>query len=260
MTAESSPPAALSVALLHVAYGGTPAVRGVSLGVGRGEAVAVIGSNGAGKTSMLKGVMGLIPAKADAIEFEGQSVQGVPTHRLSRMGIGYVPEGRELFRGLAVEEELQLGGRLLARTDYEAKLGEVFRLFPRLEERRRQITRTLSGGEQQMLAIARTLMAGPRLLLLDEPSLGLAPVIQDAVYGTLNLLRCQGMSMLLVEQNARMALETAHHGYVLEVGRIVMADTCARLRESKDIQEFYLGARDHGERGERRWKRKKTWR
>jgi branched-chain amino acid transport system ATP-binding protein len=241
MTAESSPPAALSVALLHVAYGGTPAVRGVSLGVGRGEAVAVIGSNGAGKTSMLKGVMGLIPAKADAIEFEGQSVQGVPTHRLSRMGIGYVPEGRELFRGLAVEEELQLGGRLLARIDYEAKLGEVFRLFPRLEERRRQITRTLSGGEQQMLAIARTLMAGPRLLLLDEPSLGLAPVIQDAVYGTLNLLRCQGMSMLLVEQNAYRALKLCSRAYVLELGAITREAPSDDLINDPVIKAAYLG-------------------
>ena len=240
MTTENFPPA-LSVAVLQVAYGGTPAVRGVSLGVGRGEAVAVIGSNGAGKTSMLKGVMGLVAAKADAIEFEGQPIKGVATHLLSRMGIGYVPEGRELFRGLAVEEELQLGGRLLARTDYEAKLGEVFRLFPRLDERRRQITRTLSGGEQQMLAIARTLMAGPRLLLLDEPSLGLAPVIQDAVYGTLNLLRCQGMSILLVEQNAYRALKLCSRAYVLELGAITREAPSNDLINDPAIKAAYLG-------------------
>ncbi len=237
----AAPPPALRVDRLDVVYAGTPAVRGVSLTVDKGEAVAVIGSNGAGKTSMLKGIMGLVEAKAATIEFDGQPVAGTPTHLLSRMGIGYVPEGRELFRGLSVEEELEIGGRLLDKADYAARLDEVLQLFPRLAERRRQITRTLSGGEQQMLAIGRTLMAGPRLLLLDEPSLGLAPVIQDAVYGTLETLRGQGLSMLLVEQNAYRALRLCRRAYVLELGAVTREALSADLMDDPAIQAAYLG-------------------
>ena len=242
MTGPSTPPSpALRIASLDVAYGGTPAVRGASLIVDKGEAVAVIGSNGAGKTSLLKGLMGLVPATATAIELDGESIAGVPTHRLWRMGIGYVPEGRELFRGLAVEEELQIGGRFLTPADYSSRLEEVFGLFPRLAERRRQITRTLSGGEQQMLAIGRTLMAGPRLLLLDEPSLGLAPVIQDAVYGTLETLRGRGLSMLLVEQNVYRALSLCRRAYVLELGTITREAASTELMNDSAIQAAYLG-------------------
>ena len=241
MKETASPPPALRVDRLEVVYAGTPAVRGVSLTVGMGEAVAVIGSNGAGKTSMLKGIMGLVEAKAAAIELDGQPIAGTPTHLLSRMGIGYVPEGRELFRGLSVEEELEIGGRFLGRADYAVRLDEVLRLFPRLAERRRQITRTLSGGEQQMLAIGRTLMAGPRLLLLDEPSLGLAPVIQDAVYGTLETLRGRGLSMLLVEQNAYRALRLCRRAYVLELGAVSREATSGDLMDDPAIQAAYLG-------------------
>ena len=238
---DAAPPPALNVDRLKVAYAGTPAVRGVSLTVAKGEAVAVIGSNGAGKTSLLKGIMGLAPATASGIEFDGVAITGKPTHLLSRQGIGYVPEGRELFRGLAVEEELQIGGRFLAAVDYARRLEEVFGLFPRLAERRQQITRTLSGGEQQMLAIGRILMAGPRLLLLDEPSLGLAPVIQDAVYGTLETLRERGLSMLLVEQNAYRALRLCRRAYVLELGSVTREAASEDLMNDPAIQAAYLG-------------------
>jgi branched-chain amino acid transport system ATP-binding protein len=232
---------ALVVEGLEVAYGGTPAVRGVSLSVGKGEAVAVIGSNGAGKTSTLRGMTGLVSARYGRLELFGQSLAGLPTYRLSRLGIGYVPEGRELFRGLSVEEELQIGGRFLDRGTYAARLYEAFELFPRLKERRTQITRTMSGGEQQMLAMARTLMAGPRLLLLDEPSLGLAPVIQDAVYGTLETLRNRGLSMLIVEQNAFRALRLASRAYVLELGQVTREASSAELIDDPAIQAAYLG-------------------
>ena len=237
---ESGPPA-LVVEGLEIAYGGAPAVRGVSLSVGKGEAVAVIGSNGAGKTSALRGITGLVAARHDRLELFGQSLTGLPTYRLSRLGVGYVPEGRELFRGLSVEEELQIGGRFLDRGTYTARLDEAFALFPRLKERRAQITRTMSGGEQQMLAIARTLMAEPRLLLLDEPSLGLAPVIQDAVYGTLETLRNRGLSMLIVEQNAYRALRLASRAYVLELGQVTREGPSTVLIDDPDIQAVYLG-------------------
>ncbi|MDX2156618.1 MAG: ABC transporter ATP-binding protein [Hyphomicrobiaceae bacterium] len=241
MTTIEREPAALAVAGLEIAYGDTPAVRGVSLSVGKGEAVAVIGSNGAGKTSMLRGITGLVAARHERLELFGQSLAGLATYRLHRLGIGYVPEGRELFRGLSVEEELQIGGRFLDRGAYTARLDEAFELFPRLKERRTQITRTMSGGEQQMLAIARTLMAGPRLLLLDEPSLGLAPVIQDAVYGTLEALRNRGLSMLIVEQNAFRALRLASRAYVLELGQVTREAPSAELIDDPAIQAAYLG-------------------
>jgi branched-chain amino acid transport system ATP-binding protein len=241
MTTSESGPSALVVEGLEIAYGGTPAVRGVSLSVGKGEVVAVIGSNGAGKTSTLRGITGLVAARHDRLELFGQSLEGLPTHRLYHLGIGYVPEGRELFRGLSVEEELQIGGRFLDRGAYAARVDEAFGLFPRLKERRTQITHTMSGGEQQMLAIARTLMAGPRLLLLDEPSLGLAPVIQDAVYGTLETLRNRGLSMLIVEQNAFRALRLASRAYVLELGQVTREGPSAELIDDPTIQAAYLG-------------------
>ena len=240
MTPASSAPA-LVVDGLDVAYGGTPAVRGISLTVGKGEAVAVIGSNGAGKTSALRGITGLVAARSRRLELFGQPIGDLPTYRLMRLGIGYVPEGRELFRGLSVEEELQIGGRFLDRATFAERLDEAFQLFPRLKERRAQITRTMSGGEQQMLAIARTLMGGPRLLLLDEPSLGLAPVIQDAVYGTLETLRDRGLAMLIVEQNAYRALRLASRAYVLELGEVTSEGPSRELIDDPAIQAAYLG-------------------
>ena len=238
------------------------AIRGVSLEVPRGSIVTVLGANGAGKTTILKTISGVLDPLKGTVEFEGKPIQRLDPDRIVRLGLGHVPEGREVFPFLTVRENLMMGAYL--RTDtagVDADLERIYGYFPRLKERMSQPAGHLSGGEQQMLAISRALMNRPKLLLLDEPSLGLSPLLVKEIFAIIKRVNAeQGVSMLLVEQNARMALETAHHGYVLEVGRIVMADTCERLRESKDIQEFYLGARDHGERGERRWKRKKTWR
>jgi branched-chain amino acid transport system ATP-binding protein len=234
--------AALLVKNLRVAYGTVEAVRGIDLVVGEDEAVAVIGSNGAGKTSMLRGIMGLATAHVDEIRVGNGSIASLRTYAIARAGIGYVPEGRELFPGLTVLEELLLGGQFLTRGEREVKLAQSFQLFPRLQERRQQITRTLSGGEQQMVAIARTLMTKPRLLLLDEPSLGLAPVIQDAVYAALADLRRTGpMPMLLVEQNAHRALDLCSRAYVLELGRITLSANSVTLRNDPAIQAAYLG-------------------
>jgi branched-chain amino acid transport system ATP-binding protein len=226
---------------LRVSYGSLRAVRGASLTVGAGEAVAVIGSNGAGKTSLLRGVMGLA-SRAGRVAFNGRSIAGLRTHAIRRAGIGYVPEGRELFPGLSVREEMLLGGRLLGRAERDRKFAEVFALFPRLRERQGQITRTLSGGEQQMVAIARVLMGNPALLLMDEPSLGLAPVIQDAVYAALDTLRRNaGIPMLLVEQNAYRALGLCSRAYVLELGAITREDESRALLDDPAIQSAYLG-------------------
>jgi branched-chain amino acid transport system ATP-binding protein len=231
---------ALAVAALEVAYGPVTAVRGISLTVGPGEAVAVIGSNGAGKTSMLRGIMGLVRASGRVTAF-GEEIRSLPTHAISRRGIGYVPEGRMLFAGLTVDEELLIGSRFLSRSERVRKLAEIFTLFPRLSERRSQITRTMSGGEQQMLAIARILMGKPRLLLLDEPSLGLAPVIQDAVYETLGRLRRAGLPMLLVEQNAYRALNLCERAYVIELGQVTREDAAVALLDDPSIRAAYLG-------------------
>jgi branched-chain amino acid transport system ATP-binding protein len=214
----------------------------VDLRVGAREAVAVIGSNGAGKTSVLRGIMGLVAARAERRQFLGVDLAGTPTYRIARRGIGYVPEGRELFPGLTVEEELLLGGRRLARPERARKLAEVYELFPRLANRKRQVTRTLSGGEQQMVALARTLMTEARMLLLDEPSLGLAPVIQDAVYEALSRLKAGGMPMLLVEQNAYRALGLCERAYVLELGVITRQGPSAELASDAHVRAAYLGA------------------
>ena len=262
VAAAPSVDAILKVSNIESYYGPIMAIRGVSLEVPRGSIVTVLGANGAGKTTILKTISGVLDPLKGTVEFEGKPIQRLDPDRIVRLGLGHVPEGREVFPFLTVRENLMMGAYL--RTDtagVEADLERIYSYFPRLEERMSQPAGHLSGGEQQMLAISRALMNRPKLLLLDEPSLGLSPLLVKEIFAIIKRVNAeQGVSMLLVEQNARMALETAHHGYVLEVGRIVMADSCARLRESKDIQEFYLGARDHGERGERRWKRKKTWR
>jgi branched-chain amino acid transport system ATP-binding protein len=258
----TDPAPLLSVRNLETFYGRIMAVRGASLEVPHGEIVAVLGANGAGKTTILKTISGVLDPQKGVIEFEGRPIHGMDPDRIVRMGLGHVPEGREVFPFLTVRENLAMGAFL--RTDHDAVARDFERIygyFPRLKQRLDQRAGLLSGGEQQMLAIARAFLNRPKLLLLDEPSLGLAPFLVKEIFTIVRRLNAEeGISILLVEQNARMALETANHGYVLEVGRIVMADTCARLAASRDIQEFYLGAREIGARGERRWKRRKTWR
>ena len=243
-------------------YGPIMAIRGISLEVARGQIVTLLGANGAGKTTVLKTISGILDPQKGTIEFLGQPVQRMEADKIVRLGLSHVPEGREVFPFLTVRENLMMGAFPRKDRDGVAEdLSRVYGYFPRLKERLDQAAGQLSGGEQQMLAIGRALMNRPVLLLLDEPSLGLSPILVKEIFGIIRRINEeQGVSILLVEQNARIALETAHYGYVLEIGRIVMNDTCARLMQSADIQEFYLGAKEAGARGERRWKKKKTWR
>jgi branched-chain amino acid transport system ATP-binding protein len=252
----------LSVRNLETYYGRIMAVRGVSLEVPHGEIVTVLGANGAGKTTILKTISGVLDPQKGVIEFEGRPIHGLDPDRIVRLGLSHVPEGREVFPFLTVRENLAMGAFLRSDADAVAQDYErIYGYFPRLKQRLDQRAGLLSGGEQQMLAISRAFLNRPKLLLLDEPSLGLAPYLVKEIFAIVRRLNAEeGISILLVEQNARMALETARYGYVLEVGRVVMADTCVRLAASRDIQEFYLGAREIGARGERRWKRRKTWR
>jgi branched-chain amino acid transport system ATP-binding protein len=243
-------------------YGPIMAIRGISLAVSRGQIVTVLGANGAGKTTILKTISGVLDPQKGSVELEGKPIQRIDPDKIVRLGLSHVPEGREVFPFLTVRENLQMGAYLRTDRDGVAQdLERVFGYFPRLRERVDQPAGSLSGGEQQMLAISRALMNRPKVLLLDEPSLGLSPLLVKEIFAIIRRINGeQGVSILLVEQNAKMALETAHYGYVLEVGRVVMDDTCERLMTSKDIQEFYLGAKEESARGERRWKRKKNWR
>jgi branched-chain amino acid transport system ATP-binding protein len=254
--------AILKVSNIESYYGPIMAIRGVSLEVPKGQIVTVLGANGAGKTTILKTISGVLDPLKGTVEFEGQQIARMDPDRIVRLGMSHVPEGREVFPFLTVRENLRMGAFLRRDRDgIERDMERIYGYFPRLKERLDQPAGQLSGGEQQMLAISRALMNRPRLLLLDEPSLGLSPILVKEIFGIVRRVNAEeGVSILLVEQNAKMALETAHYGYVLEVGRVVMDDNCERLMASKDIQEFYLGAKDEGARGERRWKRKKTWR
>jgi branched-chain amino acid transport system ATP-binding protein len=252
----------LKVSNIESYYGPIMAIRGVSIEVPRGQIVTVLGANGAGKTTILKTISGVLDPLKGTVEFEGKPIQRMDADRIVRLGLGHVPEGREVFPFLSVSENLQMGAFLRKdKAGVAEDLERIFVYFPRLKERLNQPAGQLSGGEQQMLAISRALMNRPKLLLLDEPSLGLSPILVKEIFSIIRRVNAeQGVSILLVEQNAKMALETAHYGYVLEVGRVVMADHCERLMQSKDIQEFYLGAKEENARGERRWKKKKTWR
>ena len=252
----------LKVSNIESYYGPIMAIRGVSLAVPRGKIITVLGANGAGKTTILKTISGVLDPQKGSIEFEGKQIQRMDADKIVRLGLSHVPEGREVFPFLSIRENLAMGAFLRTDRDGVAQdLERVFGYFPRLKERIDQPAGSLSGGEQQMLAISRALMNRPKLLLLDEPSLGLSPLLVKEIFNIVKRVNAeQGVSILLVEQNAKMALETAHYGYVLEVGRVVMDDTCERLMNSKDIQEFYLGAKEESARGERRWKRKKNWR
>jgi branched-chain amino acid transport system ATP-binding protein len=252
----------LRVANIESYYGPIMAIRGVSLEVPRGKIVTVLGANGAGKTTILKTISGVLDPLKGSIEFEGKPITRMDADRIVRLGLSHVPEGREVFPFLTVRENLMMGAYTRSdRKAIAADLEKIYGYFPRLKERLSQPAGQLSGGEQQMVAISRALMNRPKLLLLDEPSLGLSPLLVKEIFAIVKRVNAEeGTSILIVEQNAAMALQLAHFGYVIEVGRIVMADTTERLMESKDIQEFYLGAKEESARGERRWKKKKTWR
>jgi branched-chain amino acid transport system ATP-binding protein len=227
---------------IEAGYGDLTAVGDVSLEVREGEAVALIGANGAGKTTTLRAVSGLLPLRRGRIEFEGQRLDGLTSAQIVARGIAHVPEGRQLFPTMTVLENLELGARTrAARARRDESLGRVFDLFPRLQERREQLAGTLSGGEQQMCAIGRGLMACPRLLMLDEPSLGLAPVMVKAIFEDLGRINAQGLTILLVEQNVLRSLQLAHRGYVLENGRVTRSGTGPELLASGHIKQAYLG-------------------
>ena len=252
----------LKASNIETYYGPIMAIRGVSFEVPAGSIVTILGSNGAGKTTVLKTVSGVMDPQKGSVVFEGREIQRMDPDRVMRLGISHVPEGREVFPFLSVRENLRMGAYTRRDADAVAKdLETVFGYFPVLKERADQRAGSLSGGEQQMLAISRALMAEPKVMLLDEPSLGLSPkLVKDIFDIIVRINRERGVTILLVEQNANMALQVGDFGYVLEVGRIVMADTCARLVEKEDIKEFYLGIKDQGARGQRRWKKRKTWR
>ena len=252
----------LALANVESAYGPIKAIRGVSLDVKRGQIATVLGSNGAGKSTILKTISGIIDPRRGTIEFKGQSIAAKDPALIVRMGLSHVPEGREVFPLLSVRDNLLMGAYTRSDRDAVARDMEmVYGYFPILRERSRQDAGLLSGGQQQMLAISRALMANPSLVLLDEPSLGLSPKLTKEIFEiVVRINRERGTTILLVEQNANMELNAADHGYLLENGRIVMEDSCERLREKEDIKEFYLGMKETGARGERRWKKKKTWR
>lgn len=254
----------LKVKNIETYYGPILAIRGVSMEVQEAQIAAILGPNGAGKTTILKTIMGLLVDQPDkgTIEFADKRIDGKDAEQIVRMGIAYVPEGREVFPELTVDENLRMGAysrtdRVQIREDYQ----RVLRHFPILASRKNQWAGTLSGGEQQMLAIARALMAKPKLLMLDEPSLGLSPILVREIFRIIQELNQEGITILLVEQNARMALRIAHFGFVLENGRIVLANTPDVLMQDQDVREFYLGIRsEQSAKGYQRWKRKKRWR
>jgi branched-chain amino acid transport system ATP-binding protein len=233
----------LEIKELSVNYGVITALHGISLKVERGEIVTLIGANGAGKSTTLKTASGLIKPRAGAITFDGQSIAGLPPHKIVQLGMSHVPEGRMIFANLTVSENLKMGAYLRKdKREIEAETDRVFSLFPRLKERHEQIAGTLSGGEQQMLAISRSLMSKPRFLMLDEPSLGIAPLLVKTIFEKIvEINRTQGITILLVEQNANLALEISQRGYVLETGRITLADSASNLRQNAQVKSAYLG-------------------
>ena len=252
----------LKLTNVESAYGPVKAIRGVSLEVKAGTIVTVLGANGAGKSTILKTISAIIDPQKGSIQFKGEPIHGLDPAEIVRRGLCHVPEGREVFPLLSVHDNLIMGAYTRHDRDGVAKdLEAVHAYFPILKEREKQAAGQLSGGQQQMLAISRALMGRPQLMLLDEPSLGLSPKLTKEIFGIVTRInRERGTTILLVEQNANVALNVADYGYVLEVGRIVLEDTCARLLEKEDIKEFYLGMKEAGARGERRWKKKKMWR
>jgi branched-chain amino acid transport system ATP-binding protein len=233
--------ALLELADLHTHYGSIEALKGVSLTVEEGEIVTLIGSNGAGKSTTLRSISGLTPASSGSVTFAGEAITRVPAHEIVTRGIALSPEGRHCFARMTVRENLDLGAYHRIGVDTREDLERVFTLFPRLQERENQKAGTMSGGEQQMLAMGRALMARPKLLLLDEPSMGIAPILVQRIYETIGEINRSGVSILLVEQNANYALEVSSRGYVLETGRVVLANASDKLRDDPGVQRAYLG-------------------
>lgn len=231
----------LSVSDLEVAYGNIPALRGIDLDVNKGEIVTLIGANGAGKTTTLRTISGLLKPKTGEVTYDGRTITGVKPYVITAMGVSHVPEGRGIFANLTVNDNLELGAYLRKDKIKESEYERIFTLFPVLKERIKQSAGTLSGGEQQMLAISRALMSKPQVLLLDEPSLGLAPQMVQTIFRVIKEINAEGTTILLVEQNAHMALVTAHRGYVMETGRIVLTDDTKALLSSDRIKKAYLG-------------------
>ena len=225
---------------IHVFYGAIHAIKGVSFEVGEGEIVALIGANGAGKSTILKTVSGLMHPRSGKIEFMGQDISHMDAHKLVHHGLAHVPEGRRIFLQMSVQENLEMGA-YSKKTVSKDDLDRMFSLFPRLEERRKQIAGTLSGGEQQMLAMSRALMSHPKLLMLDEPSMGLAPILVDQIFDIIKQLHAQGTTILLVEQNASKALSIADRAYVLETGKVTLSGNGAELAQSDEVKKAYLG-------------------
>ncbi|MFR1051938.1 MAG: ABC transporter ATP-binding protein [Lachnospirales bacterium] len=233
--------ALLSVSDINVYYGAIHAIKGVSFEVNEGEVVTLIGANGAGKSTTLKTISGLLHPKTGGVEFQEKSLLGVKPHKIVEMGLAHVPEGRRVFLQMSVEENLEMGAYTRPGSEVDPGLEKVYAQFPRLKERRKQTAGTLSGGEQQMLAMGRALMSSPRLLMLDEPSMGLAPILVDQIFDIIQSLHKAGTTILLVEQNAQMALSVADRGYVLETGKIVTSGTGAELLNDESVKKAYLG-------------------
>jgi len=231
----------LSVKDLNVYYGVIHAIKGISFDVEEGEIVTLIGANGAGKSTTLKAISAMHPIKSGSVEYNGKSIVGIQPHKLIEMGMSHVPEGRRIFSRMTVEENLDMGGYTAKPSDIKKRRDEVYERFPRLLERRGQLAGTLSGGEQQMLAIGRALMAQPKLIMLDEPSMGLAPILVEQIFSIIKELNSHGTTILLVEQNARMALTIAHRGYVLETGKVVLSDKADKLLTMDSVRRAYLG-------------------
>jgi len=252
----------LTLRNIETYYGPILAIKGISLDVQEGKIITILGANGAGKTTILRTLCGAMDPQKGKVVFLGREIQKQDPDKVARLGIAHVPEGREVFPLLSVHDNLMMGayGRM-DRKNIRDDLETVYDYFPMLKERLKQKSGFLSGGQQQMLVLGRAMMARPKLMLLDEPSLGLSPLFVQDIFSIIRRLnREQKMTMLLVEQNANMALKNGDYGYVLENGRIVMEDTCEKLMVSEDIKEFYMGIKDEGIRGKRRWKKRKTWR
>lgn len=251
----------LEIRNIETYYGPVMAIRGVSMDVPEGRIVSLLGGNGAGKTTVLKTISGAMDPQKGTVSFAGEEIQNKDPDWIARQGIAHVPEGREVFPFLNVDENLRMGAFSRNDAGVQGDIEMVYDYFPILKTLLKAQAVNLSGGQQQMLAIGRALMLRPKLMLLDEPSLGLSPkLVQEISEIIVRLNQEQGVTVLLVEQNAKMALDVGDYGYVMEVGRIVMEDECARLQQASDIQEFYLGMKDEGVRGRRRWKQRKTWR